>query len=65
LYCLTVIVPAKDNADAFVVEQPAGNPTPGIDKPHFVDPTTPQGTSGGKANPFNFNFTGVRPHETK
>ena len=51
----------KDNADAFVVEQttpPAGS---GNDKPHFVDTTTPQGTPTGTPNPFNFNFTGVRP----
>jgi hypothetical protein len=54
----------KDNADAFVVEQPPVTP-PVVDKPHFVDPTTPQGNPAGKANPFNFNFTGVRPHETK
>lgn len=54
----------KDNADAFVVEQPQVTP-PVVDKPHFVDPTTPQGTPAGKTNPFNFNFTGVRPHETK
>ena len=49
----------KDNADAFVVEPttpPAGN-----DKPHFVDTTNPQGTPSGTPNPFNFNFTGVRP----
>ena len=55
----------KDNADAFVVEQPQVTPPPVVDKPHFVDPTTPQGNPAGKANPFNFNFTGVRPHETK
>ena len=54
----------KDNADAFVVEQPSVTP-PVVDKPHFVDPTSPQGNSAGKTNPFNFNFTGVRPHETK
>ena len=54
----------KDNADAFVVEQPKVTP-PVVDKPHFVDPTTPQGNPAGKTNPFNFNFTGVRPHETK
>ena len=54
----------KDNADAFVVEQPQV-PPPVVDKPHFVDPTSPQGNPAGKANPFNFNFTGVRPHETK
>lgn len=54
----------KDNADAFVVEQPKVTP-PVVDKPHFVDPTSPQGNPAGKTNPFNFNFTGVRPHETK
>ena len=54
----------KDNADAFVVEQPQVAP-PVADKPHFVDPTSPQGNPAGKTNPFNFNFTGVRPHETK
>ena len=53
----------KDNADAFVVETtpaPAGN-----DKPHFVSSTNPAGTPAGTANPFNFNFTGVRPHNSK
>ena len=54
----------KDNADAFVVEQTQVTP-PVVDKPHFVDPTSPQGNPAGKTNPFNFNFTGVRPHETK
>ena len=54
----------KDNADAFVVEQPPVHP-PVVDKPHFVDPTSPQSNTAGKTNPFNFNFTGVRPHETK
>lgn len=49
----------KDNADAFVVEDPT--PAPGNPKPHFVDPTTPQGTPAGTPNPFNFNFQGVRP----
>lgn len=51
----------KDNADAFVVDQPATPPAAGNDKPHFVDTTTPQGTPSGTPNPFNFNFTGVRP----
>lgn len=49
----------KDNADAFVVDNPA--PAQGNDKPHFVDTTNPQGTPSGTPNPFNFNFTGVRP----
>lgn len=52
----------KDNADAFVVETTT---TPGADKPHFVDTTTPTGTPAGTPNPFNFNFVGVRPHNTK
>ena len=50
----------KDNEDAFVVEQPA-TPPAGADKPHFVEPTAPTGTPAGTPNPFNFNFTGVRP----
>jgi hypothetical protein len=50
----------KDNADAFVAE-PTTPPAGGNDKPHFVDTTTPQGTPAGTPNPFNFNFTGVRP----
>ena len=54
----------RENADAFVVEQPPVTPPPVV-KPHFVDPTSPQGNPAGKTNPFNFNFTGVRPHETK
>ena len=54
----------KDNADAFVVETTPA-PAPGADKPHFVDTTNPAGTPAGTPNPFNFNFTGVRPHNTK
>ena len=49
----------KDNTDAFVVDTPAA-PTV-VDKPHFVDTTNPAGTPAGTPNPFNFNFTGVRP----
>ena len=54
----------KDNADAFVVETtpPA---TPQVEKPHFVDTTNPAGTPSGTPNPFNFNFVGVRPHDSK
>lgn len=48
----------KDNADAFVVET---TPAQGVDKPHFVNPTSPTGTPAGTSSPFNFNFTGVRP----
>lgn len=51
---------AKDNADAFAVDTPS---TPAVDKPHFVDTTTPAGTPAGTSNPFNFNFVGVRPHD--
>lgn len=55
----------KDNADAFVVNDPTPSPAPGIDKPHFVDTTNPAGTPAGTPNPFNFNFVGVRPHDKK
>ena len=49
----------KDNEDAFVKD--TTTPPPGTDKPHFVDTTNPAGTPAGNTNPFNFNFTGVRP----
>jgi hypothetical protein len=55
----------KDNADAFVVETTPSPQAPGVDKPHFVDTTNPAGAPAGTPNPFNFNFTGVRPHESK
>lgn len=54
----------KDNADAFVPENTTP-PASQVDKPHFVDTTAPQGAPSGTPNPFNFNFTGVRPHNTK
>lgn len=52
----------KDNADAFVVEQPTppANPNP---KPQFASPTNPEGNPQGDPNPFSFNFTGVRPQQ--
>ena len=50
----------KDNEDAFVVEN-TNTTTSTVDKPHFVNPTSPQANNQGPANPFNFNFTGVRP----
>lgn len=50
----------KDNEDAFVVEN-ANTTTPNVDRPHFVNPTSPQANNQGPSNPFNFNFTGVRP----
>ena len=57
----------KDNADAFVKEptpKPAEPPKP---QPHFAGPTVPGGNPGGAGvtGAFNFNFTGVRPHENK
>ena len=54
----------KDNADEFVVET-TPETTQSADKPHFVDTTSPAGTPAGAPNPFNFNFTGVRPHNSK
>lgn len=55
---------AKDNADAFVVEDPKDN-NPGS-KPHFVDTTNPGGAGSGESvNPFKFDFVGVRPHDNK
>ena len=51
----------KDNADAFVVEEPQDET-----KPHFVDSTNPgHQDPHEKVTPFQFNFAGVRPHETK
>ena len=56
----------KDNADAFVTEEPSGGADPEPQpKPHFVDPTSPQNEPTGDTNPFTFNFVGVRPHDTK
>ena len=51
----------KDNADAFVVEkeETAG----GKPKPQFTNPTNLAGGSQGNTTPFQFNFTGVRPHD--
>ena len=54
----------KENADAFAVETPPAT-TPDANKPHFVDTTNPTGAPAGNPNPFNFNFVGVRPHNTK
>lgn len=54
----------KDNADAFVVENP--QPAPATDpKPHFAGPTNNPAASGEPTTPFQFNFTGVRPHDQK
>ena len=52
----------KNNSDAFVVEQP-NEPD---NKPSFVMPTVPT-PNPGNDNAFiqAFNFTGVRPHDTK
>ena len=56
---------AKDNEDSFVVEQSEDEPPtePAKPKPHFAGPTGNEPQGGGEPNPFNFNFTGVRPHE--
>lgn len=52
---------SKENADAFAVEKAPEDPKP---QPHFVGPTSPNGgDNSSEANPFSFNFTGVRPHE--
>lgn len=51
-----------DNSDAFVVSTPPTPPTEPT-KPTFVAPTTPSGNQPNEANPFSFNFTGVRPKE--
>lgn len=54
----------KDNADAFVVENPDGNNPPPEPKPNFAGPTNPpSGSSSGDSNPFKFDFIGVRPHD--
>jgi small-conductance mechanosensitive channel len=54
----------KDNADAFVKEEPNGNHS--VSKPHFVDPTSPQSSSApDEGTLFKFNFAGVRPREEK
>lgn len=53
----------KENPDAFVVEDPNPAPAPQPESlPHFVNPTSPKGGDTGDVNPFQFNFTGVRPH---
>lgn len=50
----------KDNADAFVVEQPK---EPAEPKPQFVGPTGDgPSQSGDNGSEFNFNFAGIRPH---
>ena len=53
---------SEDNADAFVVEkEPDPTPAPTQPKPHFVQPTTPQGNNNGNTQGlFHFNFTDVR-----
>lgn len=49
----------KENADAFVTETPA---EPKEDKPQFVGPSNPDNSSGDNANPFKFDFAGIRSH---
>lgn len=50
----------QDNADAFVSEESSSSNFES--KPHFVDSTSSSGGSGEEVSPFQFNFTGVRPH---
>lgn len=58
-----VKVYSEENADAFVVDDPApADPTPTDPKPTFVEPTNPEGGSGADVA-FDFGFTGVRPHQ--
>lgn len=53
---------SADNADAFVADEPEPAPAP-TPKPTFVNPT-PGGEPAPKdANPFTFNFSGVRAKE--
>ena len=52
---------SKDNADAFVTEDP--NPVPNNPKPTFVNPTPGGDPAPQDNNPFHFNFTGVRAHD--
>ena len=53
---------SQENSDAFVVEDTTQQP-PSQPAPHFVDSTNPGASTAGDANPFNFNFIGVRSHE--
>lgn len=50
---------SKENADAFVVDDPTPTP-PSNPKPQFVNPTPGGNPAPTDANPFVFNFTGVR-----
>lgn len=54
----------EDNADAFVVEQPA-NPTPEQPKPQFVQPTNPKPQPTENKGLFHFAFTDVRGTNNK
>lgn len=52
---------SQNNADAFVVDN--DDSTPPTPAPHFVGSTNEGAGNTPKANPFSFNFVGVRPHE--
>ena len=52
---------SKDNADAFVVDNP--DPVPNNPKPTFVNPTPGGNPAPTDNNPFQFSFTGVRAHD--
>ena len=47
-----------ENADAFATVETTPEPTK--PQPHFVEPTSPTTSANVKANPFDFNFVGVR-----
>jgi hypothetical protein len=53
------------NPDAIKVAEPEPAPhlEPQPDKPHFVQPTTPQPVAGDNAFINAFHFAGVRAHE--
>ena len=58
----------KENADAFVTEEPDPNPAhpdPKPTFPTFVQPTPPQPAPEDNAFISAFNFVGVRPHDNK
>lgn len=49
---------SQENADAFKVDGAQSQEK----KPHFAEPTNPGSAEKGEKNLFNFQFTGVRPH---
>lgn len=55
----------KDNADAFIVDNPDTVDNNSKPKPHFAASTKSSTGSSDEVNPFQFNFAGIRPHEDK